>query len=304
MQAHKLQNSHWQAGIIAETGASIVYGRIRYSGNWLDLLRPTDPADMGNSSTCSSFIMLPWANRIRDGQLNTGDETYTLRTSRDDNTARHGDVRNRPWQTLDASETYIRLRFESREHANVNWPFAFSAEATYALEGNNFFWTLSMTNEDTRSFPAGFGHHPYFVRTGAMPLLEIPAEREFPLEQAMATGAPVPVSDVADFRSLRSLEPGVQLDHLLTARDVTQPVRIVYPLWHTALHMEADPIFRHILVFTDTKTPSVAVEPQTNANDGFNLHQRGITAAGVFDLQPGARMSGTVRLSVYPYEVS
>ena len=61
--------------------------------------------------------------------------------------------------------------------------------------------------------------------------------------------------------------------------------------------MKADPLFQHIILF---KAPdgSIAVEPQTNANDGFNLRENGIEGSGVFVVQPGETVSGTVRLTV------
>ncbi|MCA9892688.1 MAG: hypothetical protein KC615_06870 [Anaerolineae bacterium] len=301
-EAHVLQNAHWLAGILPQTGASIAFGRVRYSGNWINLMRSTDDTQYGNSSNCSSFIMLPWANRIRDGVLHFGDAEYQLRTTKDDGTARHGDVRNRPWQIVSSDEKHIRMTFDSRDFDDVNFPFAFTAQAEYRLEDEAFIWDVSLTNVDDQPFPAGFGHHPYFVRTDTMPLVEIPTEKEFHLTQAMADDAPAGITDKGDFRELRGLVDGVQLDNLLTERDLSRPVRIVYPQWRSELHMQADAIFKHILIYTDTKTPSVAVEPQTNANDGFNLYEQGINGSGVFVLQPSETISGTVRLSIHPYE--
>ena len=301
-EAHVLQNAHWQAGILPQTGASIAFGRVRYSGNWIDLMRPANEADYGNSGACSSFIMLPWANRIRDGLLRIGDAEYQLKTTPDDGTARHGDVRHRTWQVVSSDEKHIRMTFDSGDFDDINFPFAFSAQAEYRLEDAAFVWELSMTNTDTQPYPAGFGHHPYFVRTDAMPLIEIPTEKEFNLTGAMADAAPTDISPQSDFRQLRPLADGVQLDNLLSDRDLSKPVRIAYPLWHSELHMQADPIFKQILIYTDTRTPSVAVEPQTNANDGFNLYQKGIEGSGVFVLNPGETASGTVHLSIHPYE--
>ncbi|RMG83249.1 MAG: aldose epimerase, partial [Chloroflexi bacterium] len=36
-----LQNAHWQVGILPQTGASIAFGRVRYGGTWVDVMRPT-----------------------------------------------------------------------------------------------------------------------------------------------------------------------------------------------------------------------------------------------------------------------
>jgi aldose 1-epimerase len=69
-QPQTLQNAFWNVGILSETGASIAYARVKRHEEWIDVLRPTAEADYGRSSNCSSFIMLPWCNRIKDGIYN------------------------------------------------------------------------------------------------------------------------------------------------------------------------------------------------------------------------------------------
>src|SRR5215207_6991682 len=93
-----LENEVWQVGILPETGASIAFGRVKQGSSWIDLMRPTPESDYNNSSKTSSFIMLPWCNRIREGKLRFQGQEYQLKTTPDDGTARHGDVRNRQWQ--------------------------------------------------------------------------------------------------------------------------------------------------------------------------------------------------------------
>lgn len=295
---HTLQNNYWQAGILPQVGASIAFGRIRYSGAWIDVLRPTAEADYDNSSKASSFIMLPWANRIRDGVLRYKGEAYQLKTTKDDGTARHGDVRKRPWRVLDSGEAQVHLQFISSEHEDVNYPFAFSTEVLYQLDEADFIWRIMLKNDDEREMPAGFGFHPYFVQPSEqMPLLQVPANQQFELTDFLADAAPVPVSERLDFQEPRAITPDMMLNDLLTNRDSAAPVRLIYEAWRTEIHMQADPIFKHILVFT-APDGTVAVEPQTNANDGFNLHEQGIEAAGVFSLQPGERVEATVKLRV------
>lgn len=303
---HVIENRHWQVGILPQTGASVAFGRVRFSGTWLDVLRPTDPADYGNSSLCSSFIMLPWANRIGEGKITFDGQTYQLATAPDDGTARHGDVRKRPWEVVTADTTQISLRFDSAQHSDVNWPFSFMAEATYRLSDDDLVFELALTNRDSRPFPAGFGHHPYFVRPTSpdgsydpanIPQVTIPCARYFPLsDHFLATGAPQPITDRLDFRTARPLDATVYND-LLTDRDPEQAVRIHYPAWDLTLDLRADTLFRHVLLFTPADQPFFAVEPQTNANDGFALYAQGLPGSGVFVLEPGATQPGSVRLT-------
>ncbi len=291
-----LQNDFWQAGILPETGASIAYGRVRRGDGWADVLRPTAEADTGNSSNCSSFIMLPWCNRIKGGLLRFDGHEYPLEATPDDGTARHGDVRKRVWRVDNASPTTITLSLSSTDYIGANWPFAFSATAEYRLEGDDFVWELRLRNEDTRPFPAGFGHHPYFVKHPSTQV-QIPCAAYFELTDYMATAAPVPIPAALDFRQMRPLPPD-ELNHLLSQRMAAEPVRLSCDDWSIA--MQADPVFEHILIFTPAGKPFYAVEPMTNASDGFNLAEQGIPGSGVFVLQPGEEKVGMVRLTRLP----
>jgi aldose 1-epimerase len=292
-----LQNDHWQVGILPGTGASIAFGRVRKGAAWIDVMRPTSEADYGSSGKCASFIMLPWCNRIKDGLLRFDGQTWQLRITKDDGTARHGDVRGRAWKVDSQSSERIDLSLRSVDYPDINWPFAFEAEASYGLDGVDFIWTLGLKNVDSRPMPAGFGHHPYFVRQASdEPLLTVPCETQFELVNYMAAAAPVPLQPLVDFRQSRLIgsEP---INHLLSGRASTVAGRLHYPSAGVGFTMTADPLFEHVLVYTPPGEPSVAVEPMTNASDGFNLYAEGIPGHGVLVLQPGESRSGVVRLT-------
>lgn len=294
-----LQNKHWQVGILPETGASIAFGRMRYAGTWVDLLRSTSAEDYHSPSKCSSFLMLPWANRIRDGVLHFQDQSYPLRVNPADGHARHGDVRDRAWQVISSSETSLSMALDSREYPDINFPFAFSVQFTYMLQDADFIWWVTLTNEDTQAFPAGFGHHPYFViPSGQHVELQVPCNKHFELVNALAESAPVPLPADLDFRQPRPITPDMALEHLLTDRIEEHPVRLMYPDWKTTLEMHADALFQHFLLYS-APDGSMAIEPQTNANDGFNLYARGMSESGIFVLEPGHSISGTVRLALH-----
>ncbi|MEO0563834.1 MAG: hypothetical protein AAF125_17145 [Chloroflexota bacterium] len=289
--AHTLQNEHWQADILPDLGASIANARFRYSGNWIDIIRPMDV--WGASG---SFLMLPWANRIRSGKLVFDGETHQLKTRTDENTARHGDVRKRQWHVLEQHETVGRYRFDSAEADGFNWPFTLTSEQTFQLEDADFVWGVSLTNTDSRPFPAGFGFHPYFQRHAPnMPMLHVPCNQQFVLRDNMPDAYPIPVQPQYDFREPRQVDAGVMMDHLFTGCDTNQPLRLIYEDWNLTLEIHRDPIFAYTLVFT-APDGTLAVEPQTNATDGFNLMRNGIEDNGVFVLQPGETVSGEVRL--------
>lgn len=293
---HLLENAHWQVGILPQTGGATAFARVKQSDVWVDVMRPTAEADYDNPSNCANFPLIPWSNRIRDGVLRFADDTYQLKTS-SDGTARHGVVRHLSLEIVSSDEAALHLRFDSRQHEFVNFPFAFVADLTYRLDGTTFAYTIILTNTDSRPFPAGFGHHPYFVREidGADAQIEIPCDKMFVLTDGMADSAPVPITPEVDFRTAR--ETGdTHIDALLTEKANDHPIRLIYSNFE--LHLQSDPIFEHIVMFSPQDKPFYAVEPVTNANDGFNLFAQGIAGSGVFVLQPEESQTGVFAINL------
>jgi aldose 1-epimerase len=62
--------------------------------------------------------------------------------------------------------------------------------------------------------------------------------------------------------------------------------------------MECDPLFEQIILYMPAGQTFYAVEPLTNANDGFNLYDRGVRGSGVFVLEPGEEKAATFVLRV------
>jgi aldose 1-epimerase len=289
-----LENDFWQVGILPETGASTAFGRVKIGGAWVDVMRPTAEADYSNSSNCASFLMIPWSNRVRDARFRFKGVDYPLQVSSKDGTAIHGDVRKRPWQVVSADRTHIKLSFESAAHENVNFPFKFSARAEYALEDRDFVMRLMLKNADQQPMPAGFGHHPYFVKPQAV-TLELPYDRQFELVNSLPSGPSIPIMPRVDFRKPRPLADTI-MDDQLTSRQGEKPSRLIYPDVEVSMH--SDPIFQHVVVFSPPGKPFYAIEPVTNANDGFNLYDQGVANTGVFVLEPGEEKGGNMRLRI------
>ena len=72
-------------------------------------------------------------------------------------------------------------------------------------------------------------------------------------------------------------------------------VTLAWPGSGWQMKLEADPIFSHFVVFT-APDATLALEPVSNATDGFNLHARGIPNVGVRELEPGESMQGSITL--------
>jgi aldose 1-epimerase len=300
----ELNNDYWEVGILPSTGGSIAYCRIRKNGAWRDLLRPTPIAYQSRSSTCSSFVLVPWSNRLRDARFKFKDQTYQLIANHADGKAIHGVGRDHPWQVRLHQKDVILLTFDTKTCAeSVNFPFSFVSTQKYMLAANRFSITVSVTNTDTRTFPVGVGHHPYFVRFfGAdhdAVHVRIPCQKMFVLHDQLPNAAPVPVSQNVDFQALREL-PETGLDDCFTARVPDAPIQIRYPLSGTAIDIHLDTVFSCVILYTPPEDiRHFALEPVTNANDGFNLYADGIPYSGVVELHPAEVFEGTITFELH-----
>ena len=62
--------------------------------------------------------------------------------------------------------------------------------------------------------------------------------------------------------------------------------------------MEADPIIEHTVFYIRPGKPYFALEPVTNANDGFTLVKKGVPGTGVFEIAPGETVTAEFSLHV------
>jgi len=296
-----IENSSWQVGILPETGASIAFGRLKRDKRSYDFLRPTPESSYRNPSNCASFAVIPWSNRLRAGHFRFQGTDYQLEITSNDGTAIHGVVRHHPWQVESFSATRLAVRFDSADFQNINFPFHFSASINFILDDEQFSIVTWIKNEDKTPFPAGFGHHPYFVRSlvgDADPVeLEIPCAEYFQLENSLPSTDPVPVEPRVDFRTARLLGPEL-INDCLTGRIAGQPARFYYGNSGTQIALHMEPIFQNIVLYTPEEKPFFAVEPVTNANDGFNLFDKGIPGSGVFVLEPREDRHGMVSFQI------
>lgn len=308
----ELENESWRVGVLPSTGGSLAFGRVAIGGRWAELLRPTPADALDTPEATASFPLIPWSNRVRDGVLRYRGGAHRLLVNAGDGTAIHGIARNRPWVVTSASASEIVLDFDARVGGGAGpdgeplpfFPWSFTARIVYRLEGPSLIVETTLGNADESTFPAGIGHHPYFRRgLGAADgaeadevLLELPASRSYALSAALPERAAEPVEPRIDFRRLRRLGDAF-IDDLLTGRAAAAPIRLVYPESGIEVQLHADEGYRHMVLYVpQAGRDFFAVEPVTNANDGFSLADRGVPGHGVFELAPGE--SRTLRWSL------
>lgn len=287
---HVLQNDTWRVGVLPHTAASLAFAQIQHEGVWCDFMRPTPPEHQDEPLNCASYLLVPWSNRIRDAQFRFAGHTYQLRPSFADGTAIHGVGRHYAWQVTASSTTHIRLEFDSRQHEQVNFPFAFRSWVEYTLDGQDFRTRLGVHNVDQQPMPAGFGTHPMLQRSLTHPddvlSLELPFAKSYPLVNCLPVGEPVPVPAALDYQRLRRAGD-VFVDDCLTERNMARNIMLKYDKSKVQIAHWLDFLYTHLVMYMPVGQSFIALEPVTNANDGFNLAATGAHDHGVFVLEPG-----------------
>ncbi len=259
------------------------------------VLRPVAPSTVKSSSDTGCFPLMPYSNRIRDARFEFAGRTVELRPKPGSKLVQHGDVRNRPWQVERGSDTHLRCDFDSREFADMNWPWAFTARLEYLLHGPHCDISLMLTNVSGEPMPAGMGLHPYFQRLqdGQQPDVQFAAGGWYPTdENSLPLGSSQAIPTDLDFGAARPVGES-QIDAVFASWDGT--ARLSWPT--RSLTLTADNVFSHLVLFT-APDGSLALEPVSHATDAFNLAAREVAGSDMKVLSPGQSLAGAVRLSL------
>ncbi len=290
-----LESEHWHLEVLPEVGGSVLNLLGRTGGAWRPVLRVGHPLLVQSSSQTGGFVLAPFSNRIRGAHFTFEGREVQLRPTTGTGT-QHGDVRNRPWRVAGQTRGVLTLAFDGREVPDLNWPWPFTVQSTFQLDGQRLHQHLRLVNASDTAMPAGFGLHPYFARRddkGRDPTVTLPAARVYDVDEGQVPEtAARPVTPDLDFRAARAVGTAT-IDRTYTEWDGSARLD-----WRArALTLRADPVFSHVILFT-APDGSLALEPVTNATDGFNLMARGVPGTGVRVLAPGEALEGTVTLAL------
>jgi aldose 1-epimerase len=247
--------------------------------------------------------LIPWPNRIRDGQYDWAGTAYQLPLSEPAlGNASHGLVRWVPWRLISQSTSSLTVGFQL--HPQPGWPGQLDLTTTYAVSAQGLTVTSSATNVGSGAVPFGYGAHPY-VAIGETPVEEvevaIPAATLVDVDERLLPVGRLAVEESGgaqpdlDFRTRRPI--GVRrLDTAYTdlARDADGRWRVVVAVPdRPAVTVWGDTAFDWVQVFSgkaeadQSGAHGVAVEPMTCPADAFR------SGEGVLTLEPGATWSGT-----------
>ncbi|MGI9511203.1 MAG: aldose 1-epimerase [Geminicoccaceae bacterium] len=239
----------------------------------------------------ASFPLVPFSNRIADGRAEFEGRTFRFPINMPPEPhSIHGDGWTSAWDVESTEPARAVLA-----HAPADTPFPYAAKQIFELSDDGLLATLEITNIGDRRVPVGFGHHPYFPRTDDLTLemalcdVWLPDERHLPVRKE-------PVPEAWDFSSPKKLAPRTELDHDFTGGEAKAVLR-----WQNTgieLLIEADPVFRHVVVFVPPERDYVCVEPVSHVANAVNLAAAGRNDTGLHILNPGETLSGSMRFQV------
>jgi galactose mutarotase-like enzyme len=113
-----------------------------------DLLWDGDPA----SWTGRSPLLFPIVGRLRDDRAVIEGRSFSMK--------QHGFARMSMFDVVDAGPTSCRLRLGANDATRELYPFDFSFDMIYRLEGATLIVVASVLNREDQSIPVSFGFHP------------------------------------------------------------------------------------------------------------------------------------------------
>lgn len=228
-------------------------------------------AAAGRSIGWGCFVMAPWPGRLAGGQFRwRGRRVQVPRTLGPD--AIHGLVYDRAWQVEEAGGREATL---SIELGPAGWPFAGRVRERIALDERSI--VLEASIEADEPMPVAIGWHPWFLRRGANPQVEVDAASTLALREMIPTGVRQAVRGRTDLREGPALGRR-RLDDVYV--DARSPATIRWP--DLELRIEFEPPLTTVVVHTPTQ--AICVEPQTAWPNALNGGaSSGSTRAGPMD---------------------
>ena len=243
------------------------------------VLRPA-PEGASHAGQSAAYPLVPYSNRIGQGQMQWAGQTYPLRNGfNGEPHALHGVGFMRAWTVV--AHTGDRLQLRLVHQPDAFWPFAFEAEQTFALRADGLDFTISARNTDQRDQPMGLGWHPYFARRAGC-WLDVPVHTQWLAGEDLLPREPQAVA------GLHAAVADLRLDHCFEGAGCSAEMADA----ELRLTLEADS--RYWVVYTPAAADFYCVEPVTHLNNA--VQQAEPLQHGLVSLAPGGTLRQSVRL--------
>ena len=278
-----LQSDHLRCDLRPDLGGCI-------AGLWFDaipVVRSSAAQDLRSVRDAGAFAMVPFSNRMAHATLQWAGTSHPLvQNKADEPHAIHGVGWARPWDLLQADADVALMSYEHKPDAT--WPFAFDASQAFRMHGNELELTLGITNQSGQAAPVGLGWHPHFVKR-ARSRIAFAASGRWEMDAQKLPTRRVPSSGLdAECRFL-------DVDHCFDGWGGVVQLR------DELLHTRISSSLTRLVVYSNDRLDTLAIEPVSHVNNAINLSEAGSAAQqdlGVRVLQPGESMSAVMGIRV------
>ena len=245
-----------------------------------------------NVLDAACFPLVPYCNRIRGGSFTFRDRQVRLdRNMAGDASPLHGQGWLGEWRVESKTDAEAVLVFE---HEAGEWPWAYAARQSFALDAGGLDLRLSCRNESADPMPCGLGFHPYFP-CGAATQIETDVaevwtvdENVLPVARMPAEGRYAIGDDPVCGRDLDNGYGGWSGRTLLTDPDWPYEIAL------------SSPDARFFQLYSPRQGGIFVAEPVTHANAALNEPEGDWPSLGLRILEPGEEMTLEARIAIEP----
>jgi aldose 1-epimerase len=287
----RLRAGSFEVELAPALGGSVAAARLA----GVDVLRPLSArAESGHDVLgVACFPMVPYANRIVNNAFDFDGRRYRFEPNvPPEPFNEHGNGWTSAWTVEEAAEARAVLGLERLDAAE---PYVYRARQEFTVWPDRLRIRTSVTNAAAVRMPFGFGQHPWFPRD-ADTTLRFNATHFWLEAPGGAASDRITMPPELSFARARQL-PRTWRNNCYGGWQGSFELR--YPSRGVAVTVEADPVFRHLMLYADPALPVFCVEPQTNATCAFNkLDEFDPRELGVLVLGPGESATGVITLAV------
>ena len=233
-----------------------------------------------------SFVMAPWANRIKNGKFDCTKGNFNLLASNPFviQHAIHGTAIFSEWNLVNAKDTSVVISTDLADP----WPFKGKVELKIYLDGASLNQELLITNNDTEIMPFSMGWHPWFNKYLGTEEVELIFDAKYKWETTsddIPTSKKVITDEILKAKKGFSPKPGT-LNECYRLQDKTN----AYLKWpELTLKIQSSSECGHLMVYTPNNPLDhlLCVEPQTATINCFQLNDNSVDDTGILFVEPG-----------------
>ena len=274
-----------------EIGGSVASLRWHRAEGIIDLLRPmSDEArKRRDPAGAAMFPMVPYANRIAGNQFSFGGRTHRFTPNvPGEPWSLHGTGWQSAWTVMNADAASAQLTLD---HIQPTEPYAYSACQEFVLTPRGLTVTTRLANRGASAMPFGFGLHPWWMHEADVTLRFRATHFWLEGPEYLAT-VRITLPPELDFSQPKAL-PHRWRNNCYSGWDGRADV--CFPRSGFGLGIEADAVFRHLVLYIDPDKGIFCLEPQTHATGALNrLGDNLEDDFGIIVLEPGESAQGAV----------